>query len=118
MVYTSGSISLATLEILVHVEDVTTLYGRYDLIPAEFDSEIVAWVDPQRLPRRWNSPQPIAETQVLGDDWARSRRSPILAVPSAVTMGEWNYLLSPDHADFDAIDIGNPMRFEPDPRLS
>lgn len=117
MVYTSSSLSLATLELLVHLEDVTTLYGRYDVISVDFDSELVAWVDETLLPRRWNSPRPIAETQALGDAWIASRRSPILAVPSAVTVGELDYLLAPEHPDFAAIELGEPQRFEPDARL-
>lgn len=43
-------------------------------------------------------------TRVIGDEWLREGRAPVLAVPSAVVPAEHNYLLNPDHARFADLD--------------
>ena len=117
MVYTAGSLSLATLEILVHTEDISTIYGLYSVIPVEFDESLVQKMDVETLPRRWNAPETIANTQIIGDEWIRSMSSVLLAVPSAVTIHEKNFLINPIHPDFPQITLGPGFEFEPDPRL-
>ena len=69
MVYTAGSKSLATLEVLVHL------------------------------------------------DMISRGSSVVLRVPSAVTEGEYNYLLNPAHVDFKKLIIGRMEAFKLDPRL-
>jgi RES domain-containing protein len=39
-----------------------------------------------------------------------------MRVPSAVTRGEFNYLLNPRHPDFDRLGIGKAVRFRFDSR--
>ena len=117
MIYTASSLSLATLEMLVHAEDVSVIYGRYVVIPVEFDISLVRRTPAETLPVLWNSPQPVAETQLLGDRWIESGISAVLEVPSAVTENEVNYLLNPAHPHFSRIVIGNAVNFKPDPRL-
>lgn len=116
-VYVASSLSLATLEILVHIEDISTIDGRYTVIPVDFDDKIVKDVAVDNLPANWNSPQPIVETQLLGDRWVHGNTSAVLRVPSAVTPGESNYLLNPLHRDFKRIKIQKHFVFELDPRL-
>ena len=117
VVYTAGSLSLATLELLVHVEDISMIYDRYSVIPVEFDDFLVDAVDINSLPKRWNAPEIIAQTQMVGDDWVSSMSSVALKVPSAVTTIESNYLLNPEHPDFQKVDIKDSFNFEPDSRL-
>ncbi len=117
MVYTSSSVSLATLEILVHVEDIAIIHGRYTVIPIEFDSSLVREVKPRSLPAGWDNSAPIPETQILGDKWIAGRRSAVLEVPSAVTESESNFLLNPDHPGFAEVTVSVGFVFRPDPRL-
>jgi len=42
----------------------------------------------------------------------------VLRVPSLVVDGEFNYVLNPRHADFTRLEIGEPLEFSFDPRLS
>lgn len=118
VVYTSSTISLATLEILVHVDDLSLVRGLYSIIPVRFDESLVQWLSADELPPRWSEPEVSVQTQLLGDRWIREARSAALAVPSAVTPPEWNFLLNPAHRDFAAVNIGTMVAFEPDPRLS
>jgi RES domain-containing protein len=57
-------------------------------------------VDRAALPARWRRDPPPAELAFVGDAWIRERRSPVLAVPSAIVDEELNYLLNPRHTHF------------------
>ena len=53
----------------------------------------------------------------IGDEWLRSKASPVLRVPSVITPDDSNFLLDPAHADFAKLSIGTPQDFWFDPRL-
>lgn len=108
--YTAQSLSLASLEVLVHAEDARVLAAmRWASIPVRFDESLV--VAPERIPRNWRrTPSPDA-TRKFGNDWLASGRSVVLRVPSAVTPREFNYLINPRHADFSKLKIGAAERF-------
>lgn len=117
MVYLAGSRSLATLEILVHTEDISTIEGRFSIIPVEIPKKIIITLANDDLPTDWSSPEPTSATQTFGDNWVREKRSAVISVPSAVTNEERNYLLNPTHPDFSRIEIGKAEVFRFDPRL-
>ena len=117
VVYTSSSLSLATLEVLVHLEDLELLANLFSWIPLEIPEDLVEWLDPSALPPEWLSDEPGPASRSAGDGWLRAHRSAVFAVPSVVTPGEWNYLINPVHPDFPRILPGAAMRFRPDPRL-
>jgi RES domain-containing protein len=117
VVYTAQSVSLAALELLVHLQT-SELLLAYSSIPASFDQALVRTVDPTTLPTGWNRyPAPV-ELQELGDRWAANQESVVLHVPSAVVPAESNFLINPRHSDFKMIAIGASTRFEFDPRLT
>lgn len=117
VVYTSSSLSLATLEILVHLEDPDAFKRLFSWVPVEIPEDLVERLDPSRLPANWNTDETNPTSQSVGDSWLRSNRTAVLAVPSVVTPGEWNYLLNPAHPGFPEINIGVASSFQPDPRL-
>jgi RES domain-containing protein len=116
MVYTSRSVSLAVLEILVHLRE-TALLSSYSLIAARFDDALIEGLDHSRLPDGWRTFPALSELQHIGDEWVRSQRSAVLQVPSAVVERESNYLFNPAHPDFSSIVIGEPEPFTFDERL-
>lgn len=113
MVYTASSLSLATLEILVHTEDISVIYELFSVIPISFDHSLVKTISGKSLPQGWNAPQSVSETQIIGDRWIEQGSLAILEVPSAVTGNESNYLINPFHPDFSLIKIDKRFRFEP-----
>ena len=118
IIYTAGSLSLAILEMLVHLED-ETLLSSYSYAAAQFDSELITAVeDFSRLPKNWNASPSPAAVQKIGDEWARSKNAAVLRVPTALVPGEFNYLIDPGHDDFKRITTGEPIRLEFDPRLT
>lgn len=118
VVYASSTLVLALLEILVHVD------------PADHVPELVAI--PIQIPEHlieigdystestlagvvsW----PIQETRRAGDAWIQAAKKAALQIPSAVVPIEENYLLNPEHPDFQKIKFGSPETFPLDqPRL-
>lgn len=116
VVYTAGSVSLAQLELLVHLQSNEVL-DHYRLRPCSFDDVHVFRLDPARLPRNWRHDPAPAALRKIGDEWIASQRTPVLAVPSAVVPNELNFLLNPAHPDFTAVTIGDEVRITFDPRL-
>jgi RES domain-containing protein len=53
----------------------------------------------------------------IGDHWALERRSAVLALPSAISPADTNFLLNPDHPDFRRIRIAPPVDYDFDARL-
>lgn len=113
IVYTAQSLSLAALEILVHLK------GTRDLEPfvfyeAEIPEDLI--LKPASYPVRWKSR--IQLSRAFGDAWLDARTAPALRVPTALAPGEWNVLLNPLHPQFllDWIAAG-PERFTFDARL-
>ena len=116
MVYTAGSKSLATLELLVHLHT-TSVLPSFSICPVDFDDSLVELIDPTKLPRDWRESPPPISLRAVGDDWISRSSSVVLRVPSAVIESEYNYLINPAHKDFKNLVIGGMEVFELDPRL-
>lgn len=116
VVYTSGTLSLAVLEVL------TQLVGYEDLldyvaIPARFDEQHVKALEVADLPENWRRLPAPQSTKVLGTAWATSRETLVLRVPSVVLPAEHNYLINPLHPDMERVEMGEPEDLDIDPRL-
>ena len=115
VVYTSGSLSLALVEVLAHLS--AEILPAYSAVPVEFDDALVTVVAPARLPKNWKDNPPPHATQAIGAAWVASGTSAVLRVPSVVVPGEFNFILNPAHRDFGRIRISAPTPFPFDPRL-
>ncbi|HSO82848.1 RES family NAD+ phosphorylase [Thiocapsa sp.] len=119
MAYAAQSLSLAQLELLVHLEAEDVLRGHWRYIALEVVPEaILACELVAELPSddtAWPAP---ASTRSIGDAWVASGVSVGLTVPSAVTPGERNLILNPAHPGFAAaVVIGEPRKLVMDQRL-
>jgi len=115
VVYTSDSMSLAVLEILVNVT--TQMLPLYRLFSCSFEDTLITEID--TLPAGWRqlvNPGwfPLQE---LGSSWYESCRSAVLRVPSAVIPDQNNYILNVRHPDFSRIAFYPPRDLATDPRL-
>ncbi len=116
MVYASGSVALATLEMLVHLNSDDDLTG-YRLFRVELPARAVEIPSSKKLPAGWDD-EPIPEiSRKFGTRWFLGQRSLALRVPSAVVPHDFNYFLNPTHPDFSQIKIGRAEKFPFDPRL-
>jgi len=117
VVYTTQSLSLAALEILVHV-DSEKLLDDYATIPVTIDERLITTVRESSVPNNWQAyPAPKA-TRTIGDEWLARGDSVVLQVPSAVISAESNFLINPSHKGFRKLRIGKLRRFRFDPRLT
>ena len=114
--YAAESRSLAALETLVNAGEREVLTAAdWVAIPVEFDRAQV--YVPARFPSDWRLVPAPESTRKLGSDWAARKELPVMRVPSAVTLGEFNYVLNPLHPDFGTLRIGKPEPFKFDTRV-
>jgi RES domain-containing protein len=126
VVYASGNVSLAMLEVLVHIDDAEAFARQAHVYQRlSFDEAQVAVLDEAALPNDWNARPETVETQSIGDEWVARRETPVLAVPSVVVPAELrfeqeylNYLINPQHPDFAAfVEVGELRALDWDPRF-
>ena len=116
LVYLAESIALATLEVLVHLQDAETL-PKYALADIQFDSSLVRELRAEDLPENWNVFPHPASTKEIGRQWVDTRSSALLKVPSSVSPREANYLLNPEHPDANGVEVAAVLDHAFDPRL-
>ena len=116
IVYTSSTLSLATLELIVNTPRPQRL-PQYLAFRCDIPQRLIAVLDPALLPANWRAYPAPPDLQRLGSEWIVSGRSAVLAVPSAVVESELNYLFHPDHPDFTKITIAEPKPVHFDLRL-
>lgn len=117
VVYTSSSLALASLEVLVHCD--------IDLVPKDLVAVEISIPDDLRIkaiplakfPHNWRKyPAPRA-LQKLGDGWLDGVSTCVLRVPSAVIPSESNFILNPKHTDMPKIKVVRKFDFRFDPRV-
>lgn len=116
VVYTAGSLSLAAMEMLVHLDSAEILQ-LYIVVPVTFDKRFCLTLDPTVLPADWTSVAHLPYTRDIGTTWVARNDSVVLGVPSSIVGIETNFLLNPQHPDFHKLEIGSARKFHYDPRL-
>ncbi len=116
VVYTSSTISLAVLEVLVHLEQ-SAFLPAYSLLRVQLDDSQLIPLPRTKLPKNWRNDPAPSTLQALGDQWLSEGRSLALAVPSALVPHESNYLLNPEHSAFSPIVTEPAQPFSFDRRL-
>lgn len=118
LVYCAEHPALAAMEMLVHLHDIDALREQYVLIPVEFDAALAA-APGKPLPKNWDSDSARLALRAIGDAWvAAASPTPVLIVPSVLLPRCDNYLINPKHADFAKLQIGKPVPFAYDPRIT
>lgn len=115
--YCASSLSLAILELLVHVD------------PGSFPEDLVAIrveipddlalrrVLPAELPGDWRREPGRGQLRALGTAWLRAQKEAVLAVPSVIVPGETNLLVNPRHPDAVQVRVLATEPFSLDARL-
>ena len=102
MVYASTTLSLATLEVLVHCNKQSFLNARV-MIRFELEDARIEQLPENELPETWNSIPESVNTQHIGDAWIKQGSATGLLVPSAtlptLQVEERNVLLNPNLPD-------------------
>lgn len=117
ILYTAESRSLATLELLVHAQQLSSV-SNLSILTLEFPDKITI-DDIQKImtfPQDWQKYTSHPELQDTVSDWIASDGF-ILKVPSAIIKEESNYLINPRHKNMKLLKIINTEEFILDERL-
>ncbi len=99
VIYCAPTRAIAVLEAAAHVDDGGFPLNRFLV---EIEVPIAVWSEREEipvagLPATWDA-IPAGHASVdFGSSWLRSRRSPILLVPSVIVPEEWCALINPQH---------------------
>jgi RES domain-containing protein len=117
LIYAATNRSLAMAEVAVHLS-LASLPLDYQMLTIFVPDRVsFATLALHELPADWNAfPHPLS-TQKFGDAFVHSAQHCLLRVPSAVTLGDFNLLINPAHADFQRIKIVETVPFPFDQRL-
>lgn len=116
MVYCSEHLSLAALEILVHIAPLS-MRDKFRAFRIVWPDTIMESRSTSQLPKGWDAATSGAVSKRLGDQWVEQARSAVLALPSVLVPLERTFLLNPLHPDFGKISITDAGAFVLDPRL-
>jgi RES domain-containing protein len=108
MLYTAQSLSLACIEVLVHL-DKSQLPRDYVWSRTELPET------PELL--RFANLNDILSCQAAGHSWVSAVNELAVQVPSIVISEEFNILLNPSHSGYDELEWTEPRPFRFDPRL-
>lgn len=113
MAYASDSVALAAMEVLTYWGRYATLVGYrlYGYILNE--DEILD----QETDQPGINPLDTSQTRAYGDQWVQQQRSVALRVPSVVLPASYNYLIQPNHPDFDEKRVVEHGEFTFDHRI-
>ena len=116
VVYVSEHQSTAAFEVFVNRMPFI-LKEAYKAFHLEWPDSLIELFPVRNLPANWRVFPPPIETTEIGDRWVEEGRSAVLALPSAISPADTNFLVNPEHRDFKRIRIASPIDFDFDPRL-
>ena len=113
MLYAATSISLAVLEVVVHLPQAPFPLNRY-LIQIDVPDDVWearASIDYLTAPGGWDAEPTGLTSREFGDVWAKSGGMLLQAVPSTMVPREQNVLINPYHPDAVKLTITNTGKF-------
>jgi RES domain-containing protein len=117
LIYTATNRSLAMAEVAVHLS-LATLPSDYVIMQLHIPDDVsLQKINTSSLPLNWNAFPHPPETQAIGDGFIYNNEYCILQIPSAVTQGDYNLLINPNHPDFRHIKIVSTEKFTFDQRM-
>ncbi len=119
VLYTASSRSLATLELMVHLNSIKPLINyKIMVISIEDNDHLIEQIQSKILPKNWRDFNSYSKLQNIGSDWYRTNRSLVLKIPSAIITNEYNYIINTRHPDFlNSIKLVRSEDFYFDKRL-
>jgi RES domain-containing protein len=125
LLYAASTISLACLEILVHVRNPELFPDDFTYTPIEFPDEVCSHWPPEGVDAKLKTDALASEviSRNVGSDFQRlgkndpSKASVVQEVPSVVVPQEMNYLVNPEHPEYARVVWGKTQPFRFDKRL-
>ncbi len=114
IIYSSDSLSLATLELFVNLQNKRQL-AHYVKSRILIPKNLVVELETEHVTAFVRDPESF-DARGYGDCWFHKGESCVLKVPSRVVMEEFNYLINPVHPSFAEIEATTEP-YQADPRL-
>lgn len=99
LIYSSQSIALSMLEVLVHFQPHQAPVD-FCLLTLEIADNSIETFDSETLPLHWNHYPNTMVTQSIGNAFLQRNKNIALKVPSGIIEKEFNFLLNPNHPLF------------------
>jgi len=115
-VYTSQNISLAYLEIVMHLDISEDLPDDRILVRIEIPDDVNI-IEEKKIPKDWNSFPYNSATQKVFTKFCDDHKGAVLKVPSAIVKSEGNFIINPLHPDASKIKVVKIEKFLFDNRL-
>jgi RES domain-containing protein len=117
LIYTSANRSLAMAEVAVHLT-LATLPSDFMIMTIHIPNNLkMKKITTSELPPNWSGFPPPSSNQAIGDKFVTDNKYCVLQIPSAVTQGDFNFLINPNHPDFMQIKIVGVEKFPFDNRI-
>lgn len=104
LAYTAASVSLAMLEMLVHIDKEDVPADRL-LLTFEIPNDGVRDLHEADLPQGWDRLPYCDLVRLVGDEWIEEGDSLALRVPSVVARYDHNILVNPAHPRFHEVQL-------------
>lgn len=114
LVYTSCSISLSLLELLIYQTSYEEIMIN-NLMRIEVPDAFIQSLSANSLKSNWQ--HDIDYCRFIGNEFLQNNNSLLLKVPSAVIPDEYNILINPGHSAFEKCALISSGIFEFDTRL-
>jgi RES domain-containing protein len=113
VLYTGHSRSLASLEVVVHRNNLQSGKPyKVMVLSLRDDESLVTRLRIRDLPVNWRTLAAYSAMQEIGSNWYSSRQSLILQVPSVIIPQEYNYIINLYHPDMSDTNV-SLVRTEP-----
>lgn len=117
VVYVSDSLSLAALELFVHLGPAHKGM-RFSTFSIEIpENKNVGTLQKTKLPGNWRAEPPPAACKDVGTQWVERGRAAVLRVPSVIVPIQYNYVINLNHHQFENFRITQQSDFSFDPRM-
>ena len=113
-IYTSLSISLSLLELLIHSIGYDEIQ-KNNLLTIDTTSLAMTEINSSQLKNGWQQDEEY--TKYIGDEFLASLSTPLLKLPSAIIPEEYNILINPRHRESKKIKLKSHRDFSFDVRL-
>jgi RES domain-containing protein len=114
VVYTSSTISLSLLELVIHSASFDEIRSNLLLKISLPDNSVTSLAD-LKIKEDWQGDP--GYSRFIGDSFLRSKKSLLLKVPSAIIPEEYNVLINPLHPDIKKVKVADASLFQFDTRL-
>ena len=117
LIYTSANRSLAMAEVAVHLT-LATLPSDFMMMTIHIPNILkMKKITTSELPPNWSDFPPPSSNQTIGNKFVTDNKYCVLQIPSAITQGDFNFLINPNHPDFTKIKIVSVEKFPFDNRI-